>query len=410
MLLKVRGNFLQSATNFILISLCFMACDTKENLNPLQEIMQSDQPKIQAIADHLDKHKVQILYTQIDRADDGKPSFNEINFQLDEDLYFYPASTAKLPVAILAIQKVRALQAEGSSISLDDRFVATHASTGEVVVDKDSTSESGYPSIRHMIKKIFLVSDNDAYNYLFDFLGRDYVNGQLSKLGMEPSHLNHKFLYGADNKHTWEFMFFNEKNELTYEQSSITSFVDGHGLPLKGLIKGVGYTDNEGNLFNEPFDFSEKNFFSLRSLNKILKSIVFPESLPESSRFKIKQEDYEFLRHWMSRNTFESEYPDYKRGDYYESYVKFFMFGDDKSPMPEHIRVYNKVGDAYGTLTDVAYIIDSKNNIEFMLAATVHVNENQIFNDGIYEYDELGFPFMAEIGRQVYNYELNRIK
>ena len=60
-------------------------------------------------------------------------------------------------------------------------------------------------------------------------------------------------------------------------------------------------------------------------------------------------------------------------------------------------------------LTDVAYIVDSENSIEFMLAATIHVNANGIFNDGIYEYDELGFPFMAELGKQVYKYELSKI-
>ena len=376
--------------------------------NPLESIMTSDEPKIKAIADKLEKHEVQIIYTQIERDENGTPSFKEFSFQHDNYQYFYPASTAKLPVAVLAIQKVRQLQQEGIDISLDSRFEAFDPKTGQVIIDKDSTAESGYPSIRHMIKKIFLVSDNDAYNYLFDFLGRDYVNEYLSVYGMEPSHLNHKFLYGADNKHTWEYKFYNEENELVYEQESLTSETDRHRLALKGMVKGVGYTDNEGNLFNEPFDFSEKNFFSLTSLNKILIAVLFPKSLPLEKRFRINNEDHEFLKYWMSRNTFESEYPNYKTDDYYESYVKFLMFGDDKSPMPDNIRIYNKVGDAYGTLTDVAYIVDSKYDIEFMLAATVHVNENQIFNDGIYEYDSLGFPFMAELGRQVYQYELDR--
>ena len=52
----------------------------------------------------------------------------------------------------------------------------------------------------------------------------------------------------------------------------------------------------------------------------------------------------------MSRNTLESDYPNYDYDNYYESYVKFFMFGDNQSPMPDNIRIYNKVGEAYGTL------------------------------------------------------------
>lgn len=381
------------------------SCQSK---NPLDKIMASDLPKIKAITDNLNKHEVQVIYTQIERDETGSPSFKTFDFQRDDFRYFYPASTAKLPVAVLAIQKVRQMQHDGIEISLDSRFEVFDPKSGEVIIDKDSTAESGYPSIRHMIKKIFLVSDNDAYNYLFDFLGRDYVNNYLSVYGMEPSHLNHKFLYGADNKHTWEFKFYNEQNELVYEQARLTSTIERHRMPLKGMIKGVGYTDNEGTLYNEPFNFSEKNYFSLTSLNKILIGVLFPKTLPLDQRFKINNEDHEFLQYWMSRNTFESEYPNYKTEGYYESYVKFLMFGDDKNPMPDNIRIYNKVGDAYGTLTDVAYIVDSENDIEFMLAATVHLNENQIFNDGVYEYDSLGFPFMAELGRQVYNYELSR--
>ena len=35
---------------------------------------------------------------------------------------------------------------------------------------KDSTALNENLSVVHLIKKIFLVSDNDAYNFLFDFL------------------------------------------------------------------------------------------------------------------------------------------------------------------------------------------------------------------------------------------------
>lgn len=386
-----------------------LSCQEKQ-MNPIEEIINGEAPKIESIAKNLAAHEVQILYTQINRNEKDEPIFEEFTFQLDDAKYFYPASTAKLPVAVLAIQKIRSLQGAGFNISIDDRFVVKEAKSEKVIIEKDSSAESGYPSIRHMIKKIFLVSDNDAYNYLFDFLGRDYVNEELKRLGIGPAHINHKFLYGADNKHTWRFAFYNDKDELTYQQESIISETDRHGLALKGLIKGVGYTNNEGKLYNQPFDFSEKNYFSLRSLNQILKAIIFPETLPASKRFKITTEDLDFIRFWMSRNTFESNHPNYQTAEYYESYVKFFMFGDNRSPIPDHIRIYNKVGDAYGTLTDVAYIKDSLNDIEFILAATVHVNKNGIFNDGIYEYDSLGFPFMSELGRQVYAYELKRNK
>ena len=59
-------------------------------------------------------------------------------------------------------------------------------------------------------------------------------------------------------------------------------------------------------------------------------------------------------------------------------------------------------------MTDNAYVVDFANGVEFLLTATVLVNANGIFGDGEYEYDELGFSFLAELGRVIYDYELGR--
>ncbi len=76
--------------------------------------------------------------------------------------------------------------------------------------------------------------------------------------------------------------------------------------------------------------------------------------------------------------------------------------------IPGHIRIFNKVGDAYGFLTDAAYIVDFKNNIEFILSATIYTNENQTFNDDNYEYAEIGLPFLKNLGQAIYEIELER--
>ncbi len=151
-------------------------------------------------------------------------------------------------------------------------------------------------------------------------------------------------------------------------------------------------------------DFSKKNFASLRALNQILKRLIFPDQFTKEESFDLTTKDYEFLKYWMSRTPPEVEVPYYDRNDYYDSYCKFLMYGDLKGEMSDQIRIYNKVGLAFGTLTDVAYIKDHQ-GVEFLLAATVLVNHNQIFNDGEYEYDELGIPFFGALGRAVYKYE-----
>jgi hypothetical protein len=111
----------------------------------------------------------------------------------------------------------------------------------------------------------------------------------------------------------------------------------------------------------------------------------------------------------MSRTPQESTSPDYSSNEaYYDSYVKFLVYGDTPGKMDGSVRIYNKVGDAYGTLTDVAYITVPEEDIAFFLTATIHVNSNGIFNDDVYDYDRLGFPFLGALGREVLAYERQR--
>lgn len=86
------------------------------------------------------------------------------------------------------------------------------------------------------------------------------------------------------------------------------------------------------------------------------------------------------------------------------------MFSNSVDSIGRNIRIFNKVGQAYGYLTDNAYIVDFKNGVEFLLSAVIYVNDNQIFNDDKYEYDEIGFPFLANLGKVIYEYELKRNK
>jgi hypothetical protein len=54
------------------------------------------------------------------------------------------------------------------------------------------------------------------------------------------------------------------------------------------------------------------------------------------------------------------------------------------------------------------YIVDFKNKIEFILAATINTNTDGIFNDGKYEYETIGLPYLSKLGRMIYNHELQR--
>lgn len=388
---------MKKETFLLYISLIFLTCDT--NLNFIENVLKNTNPKIQHLTKNAAAHEIQILLTEIKRDTLGQPRFIETAYQVDEEQYFYPASTAKLPIAALALQKIKELNANGISITAHTSF-QINTPHGESLVLQDSTELEGKLTLAHLIKKIFLVSDNDAYNYLFDFLGRDYINAALKEKGLTHTQIQHKFLFNADNENTWEYLFFDRNGDTLYHQNSIKSIEQLNNSNLKGIQKGKGYL-KEGELINEPMDFSLKNRISIRDLNGILKRLIFPEVFSKEQQFNLTESDYTFLRYWMSRTTTESKIDAYNTGEYWDSYGKFLIYGDQKGAMHNGIRIYNKVGYAYGTLTDVAYIHDLENELEFFLTATILVNSNQIFNDDIYEFEQVGIPFLAALGQEI---------
>ena len=336
---------------------------------------------------------LQIIYTQIDRGkkEKAKPNFTDHTFNLNPGKYFYPASTVKLPVAILALQKLNELSIRG--LDMNTTMLTESAGGNQTAVNNDSSAAGGRPSIAHYIKKILLVSDNDAFNRLYEFLGQEYINNSLHKMGYNKVQILHRLdvsLTEEQNRATNPVAFFDENGKLLYRKQAENSRLI---YTPRNIKLGKGYMQG-GKLINEPFDFSKKNLLPLNDLHTMVRSILFPESLSKQQQFKLTKGDYEFLRRYMSMMPQESKSPVYTARDYWDTYVKFLFYGSVPGSANPDIRIFNKVGDAYGFLIDAAYIVDNKNNIEFLLSAVIHCNSDGIFNDNKYDYDTVGFPFM----------------
>ena len=376
--------------HFLLLLLgCFLfSCGTKKplNTNLLERALASRHPKIMSVMGNLDLHALQIKYTRITRTG-GTVSFEEYDFQVDSTRYFYPASTVKFPIALLALSKLNNLQGM-------DRYTKFY-------VEGDSVTTT----FAKEIQKIFAVSDNTAYNRLFEFLGQDYINYALHQIPFGPVRISHRLSTPEADEITTKpiIAYLNDSTTTTLAGSINTTATP---LLLKDIEKGSGYIV-EDSLLHGAFDFSLKNYYPIETQHQLLKTVMFPELFQQGEKIELTQEQLDFIRTAMRtvpRNA------GYDAQTYYDGYCKFFMFGDTKEAIPEHISIYNKVGDAYGTLTDCAYIHDTKNAVEFMLTATILVNKNGIFNDNTYEYEEIGLPFLAQLGRELYQLELENKK
>lgn len=349
-----------------------------------------------------DSLNIQVIYTRIDRNAKNNPIFTDHTFNLENAKYFYPASTVKMPIAFLALEKLNQLRDKG--IDRNTVMITDSSFSGQEVAYTQPLAQDSKGSIAHYVKQIFLVSDNDASNRLYEFLGQQNIYDQLKKKGFENTVIRHRlavFLSPEQNKHTNPVSFCDTSGVTIYDQPAQYS---NAVFPKFDIKTGKGYHSG-GKLVNEPFDFSLKNNVSLTDLHNILRSMIFPLAVMPEQRFNISEDDRKFLLRWMSSYPKESKYPFYDTLEYPDTYTKFF----GRSILPDsNIRIFSKAGWAYGYLTDVAYIVDLENNIEFMLSATILCNSDGIFNDDKYDFAKTGYPFMQRLGEIVYQYELKR--
>ena len=372
--------------SFIMLTLIFLVfgcSSTKKNI--LQEALASDNPKIKNVMSNPETFELQIIYTQIFRDKNNKVSFKDFTYRLNAENYFYPASTVKFPIAILALEKLNTIE----NTSINTQY------TIEGKLDTLRFSEE--------ITKVFAVSDNEASTNLLEFAGFDFVNESMAAKGLTSFKLSHRLsTSNPGDKKTKAVTVYSEDAKMV----NLPAFTNKSSvaLQLNALKKGIGYIKN-GELVNGPFDFSNKNYYPLETLHNTMKRIVFPEAFKESERFNLTKKDREFILFSMQNLPKNAGY---NPTEYYDGYCKFFMFGDTKENIPSNIKIYNKVGDAYGTLIDCAYIVDEANKVEFIVSATLLVNKDGIFNDDKYEYDTVGLPFLGELGRQLYAKNLKK--
>jgi hypothetical protein len=350
------------------------------------------------------EHGVQIIYTKIDRGRNGNPKFTDYFYNVNDSAYFYPASTIKFPIAVLALQKLNESKIAG--LNRNTTMVTETAFEKQTAVYNDPSAEDGRPTIENYIKKILLVSDNDASNRLYEFLGQEYINNTLHSMGFTDVQIVHRLdisMTEEQNRNTNPVKFYDGNSKIIFEKPAERSnliYAKRNTKLGKGFYRG-------DNLVTEPFDFSAKNRMGIETMHGIMRSIIFPEMVGEKKRFNLTKDDYVFLHKYMSMFPGESKFPEYDT-TYQDAYVKFILFGAEKIKQDGDIRIFSKSGQAYGFLTDITYIADLKNNIEFMVTATIHCNSDGIYNDDKYDYKTIGFPFLKNLGKVIYDYELKR--
>ena len=372
----------------------------------LENLLLSQPERFSTVMQNADKYRLQIIYTQIDRDKNNRPAFTSYAYRLDSSQYYYPASTVKLPAALLALEKINRLDVAG--LTRNTAMLTNIAEDMQTPALTDPTSPNGLPSIAHYIRKVLLVSDNDAFNRIYEFLGQKELNESLRQKGYANTRIFHRL----------EVARSFESNAST----NPVSFVDGDNVMYKqgAQVSDTSYEADEpilmgqaeiveGKLLERPKDFAVNNEFTLQDCHDVVLALMFPDDVAKERRFDLTADDYKFVYRNMSDYADESGINAYTDPvKYPQGHTEFLMAGGSASTIPDNIRIFNKPGSAYGFMTDCAYIVDYESGVEFLLAATLYTNDNETFNDDNYEYDEIALPFLRNLGMAVYEIELKR--
>ena len=262
--------------------------------------------------------------------------------------------------------------------------------------------------MRHEIRKLFLVSDNAAFNRLYELVGQDGLAASMRRAGLREARIVHRLsearsaeenrrypridLVGADFVHTLP------------ERSSEPLTASPTAERVPGLEVGSAYLA-DGERVEGPMDFSTKNYVPLAELQRGLCKVMRPDvDCGGGEPFAIGDADRALLLEAMSLFPRQSRNPIYDPAEYPDEYVKFLLPGLRGALGDRGFRIYDKSGQAYGFTTENAYIVemvggedDRLHGRAFFLAATLYTNSDGVLNDDAYDYDTVALPFFADL-------------
>ena len=169
-----------------------------------------------------------------------------------------------------------------------------------------------------------LVSDNDAYTHLYEFLGQEYACKNLWAKGYPSARIIHrlKTCDSIGNRYTNPIIFIGDDGDTIYRQPMQYNAIQYKNF-LGNVKIGERIIENK-KLVNKPWDFTYNNYLCLQDAHDILISIIFPQGVEEKKRFQLSSSDYHFLWKYMSMYPPESHHPDYDTLTYWSSYKKYF--------------------------------------------------------------------------------------
>ncbi|MBC7747158.1 MAG: serine hydrolase, partial [Methylotenera sp.] len=173
-----------------LIFICLMIGCLVLKGQGLIDLLKSDTSVIiQKVLNDSVKYRLQIIYTRIEKNNSffKKDKSNLVTEYVRKkpEEYFFPASMVKMPVAALALEKINELKVFGVDEYTPFAPLSDFECTKPNVLPAPFTTQD-------LIDRIFVYSDNHAFNYLYELCGQAFINKRLEQLGYSNSRIIEK--------------------------------------------------------------------------------------------------------------------------------------------------------------------------------------------------------------------------
>lgn len=355
-----------------------------------------------------DKSRVQVLLSEIVEEPGQPPTLKRSDWRAGQE-YFYPASAIKLCGAVAALERLNELRRTKEPELTEHTPLAFNPLVkGKPLIEKDPDNLEGSAiTLAHLIREAALVSDNEAFNRLYDFSTPQWLNERMWRAGLPSTRLRHRLSDDTPKEKqkispTIELRYPNHTGALgpTFYELADNNEWTGHFV-------GRWHMDGKEKV-RGGMSFFFKNVMTLADLQKCLVRVARPDiALEDGEPFDLTDAQRAFLLEALSQYPGDSKNPVYPRDKFPDDYCKFFLPGLARVVPKEHLRVYGKSGFAYGFVTDNAYIVDTRSKRAFFLSATVWADSDNCLNDDKYDYESMSMPFLADvaeiIGREVWN-------
>lgn len=362
-----------------------------------REVLANMPPALAACVDD-PAHAVQLRWIRCARDADGLRRFETLDRGLAPRRWFPAASVAKLPMALLMAEAVQAAGGDPDAVLQLDAPPSGGEWGDEPLAE---------PFARGL-SRTFAVSENLPFNRWYELLGGDAVHARLAALGYPHVRLVAR-LGSADveaNRRSGGGTLRSAGGRVL--RRFPPALARPRRFPFGDARSGAGWRNDDGTVTPGPHDFSRANFLPLADSLRMLQAFLAPESVPAAQRWRIDGALRARLLRALALRPRDCEDPVYPERDHPDGYARWFFVGDGAARYPAGLTVFGKSGMAYGSLSEVAWVVDRASGCEFMLAASVLANADGIYNDDRYEYATVAQPLLAALGRAVLSVERAR--